>query len=159
MYTLLAMKNEKLIIHGKFQSIMSLAQQMEKSHKTFGTKEKISSSEIHLIEIIGDTKNLSVTDISNHIGITKGAVSQSLKRLDSKGFIIKKPDPENLSRSLVMLTVKGKTAYWSHKHWHETMDGGFLKYLDSLDDQTFDIIINFLNRVEDFLKRRIDSDA
>ncbi len=153
------MKNEKLIIHGKFQAIMNLAQQMEKSHKTFGTGEMISHSEIHLIEIIGDTENLSVTDISRHLGITKGAVSQSLKRLDSKGFILKKPDPENLSRTIVMLTTKGNTAYWSHKHWHEKMDGGFLTYLDALDDQTFDIIVNFLTRVEDFLKLRVDSDA
>ncbi|MBC8440739.1 MAG: MarR family transcriptional regulator [Deltaproteobacteria bacterium] len=153
------MKNEKLIIHGKFQSIMTLAQQMEKTPKSFGTGEMISASEIHLIEIIGDTEDLSVTDISKHLNITKGAVSQSLKRLETKGFTTKKSDPENLSRSIVMLTSKGQTAYWSHKYWHETMDGGFLKYLDELDDRTFTIIVNFLERVEDFLTRRVESDA
>lgn len=153
------MKNEKLIIHGKFQSIMALAQQMEKTPKSFGTGEMISHSEIHLIEIIGDTKGLSVTDISRHLNITKGAVSQSLKRLETKGFTTKKSDPENLSRSIVMLTSKGQAAYWSHKHWHETMDGGFLKYLDELDDSTFTIIVNFLERVEDFLVRRVESNS
>ena len=158
-YTLLPMKNEKLIIHGKFQSILSLAQKMEKTHKSFGTGEMISHSEIHLIEIIGDTQDLSVTDISRHLGITKGAVSQSLKRLENKGFTTKKSDPENLSRSIVLLTSKGQTAYWSHKHWHETMDGGFLKYLDELEDETFEIIVDFLGKVESFLKLRIESDA
>ena len=153
------MKNEKLIIHGKFQSILSLAKKMEKAHKSFGTGEMISHSEIHLIEIIGDTQDLSVTDISKHIGITKGAVSQSLKRLEKKGFTTKKSDPENLSRSIVLLTSKGQTAYWSHKHWHETMDGGFLKYLDELDDETFEIILGFLVKVVSFLKLRIESDA
>ena len=53
----------------------------------------------------------------------------------------------------------GQTAYWSHKHWHETMDGGFLKYLDELDDETFKIISDFLVKVETFLKLRIESDA
>ncbi len=138
---------------------MTLAQQMEKTPKSFGTGEMISASEIHLIEIIGDTEDLSVTDISKHLNITKGAVSQSLKRLETKGFTTKKSDPENLSRSIVMLTSKGQTAYWSHKYWHETMDGGFLKYLDELDDRTFTIIVNFLERVEDFLTRRVESDA
>jgi DNA-binding MarR family transcriptional regulator len=153
------MKNEKLIIHGKFQSILRLAQKMEKAQKSFGTGEMMSHSEIHLIEIIGDTQDLSVTDISRHIGITKGAVSQSLKRLEKKGFTTKKIDPENLSRSIVLLTSKGQTAYWSHKHWHETMDGGFLNYLDELDDETFEIIVEFLGKAEAFLKLRIESDG
>ena len=153
------MKNEKLIIHGKFQSILRLAQKMEKVQKSFGTGEMMSHSEIHLLEIIGDTKGLSVTDISRHLGITKGAVSQSLKRLDKKGFTTKETDPENLSRSIVSLTSKGQTAYWSHKHWHETMDGGFLKYLDELDDESFEIIVNFLGKVKTFLKLRLESDA
>src|SRR5210317_977618 len=103
------MKNKKQIIRGKFQSILSLAKKMEKTQKSFGTGEIISHSEIHLIEIIGDTQDLSVTDLSRHMGVTKGAVSQSLKRLEKKGFTTKKTDPENLSRTIVMLTSKGQT--------------------------------------------------
>ena len=155
----MCMKNEKQIIHRKFQSILSLAQKMEKTRKSFGTGEMISHSEIHLIEIIGDTQDLSVTDLSRHMGITKGAVSQSLKRLENKGFTTKKTDPENLSRSIVLLSSKGQTAYWAHKHWHETMDGGFLKYLDELDDEAFEIIVDFLGKVESFFQLRLESDA
>jgi len=151
------MKKEKLIIHGKFQSIMNLTQQLEKLPKKFGTGELLSRSEIHLIEIIGDNEGLSVTDIGKYLGITKGAVSQSLKRLEAKGFSFKRTDPENLSRSIVMLTAKGFTAFWAHKHWHETMDGGFLQYMEELNTGEVNIIINFLERVEDFLKRRVHS--
>lgn len=158
-YTLLVMKNKKQIISGKFQSILSLAKKMEKTHKSFGTGEMISHSEIHLIEIIGDAQDLSVTDLARHMGITKGAVSQSLKRLENKGFTTKNIDPENLSRTIVLLTSKGQTAYWSHKHWHETMDGGFLEYLDGLDDGAFEIIVDFLMKVESFYKLRLESDA
>ena len=151
------MNKEKLIIHGKFQSIMDLAQKLEKAPKKFGTGELLSRSEIHLIEIIGDNEDLSVTDIGKYLGITKGAVSQSLKRLEAKGLSLKKTDPKNLSRSIVMLTAKGFTAFWAHRHWHETMDGGFLKYMEELNTSEINIIINFLERVEDFLKRRIQS--
>jgi len=149
------MKNEKLIIHGKFQSIMALTQKLEKAPRKFGTEGLLSHSEIHLIEIIGDNEGLSVTDIGNVLGITKGAVSQSLKRLEAKGLSFKKTDPENLSRSIVKLTAKGFTAFWAHKHWHETMDGGFLKYMEELSPEEVEVIINFMGRVEDFLKRRI----
>ena len=151
------MKTKILSLHGKFQSLMALGRELEKTPKKFGTKEFLSHSEIHLIEIIGDNEGLSVTDIGNHIGITKGAVSQSLKRLETKGFSFKETDPGNLSRSIVKLTAKGLTAFWAHKHWHETMDGGFLTYLEGLDSVKVDIIMDFLERVEDFLQRRVQS--
>jgi len=151
------MKKEKLIIHGKFQSIMRLAQQLEKVPKKFGTDGLLSHSEIHLIEIIGDNTGLSVTDIGKALDITKGAVSQSLKRLEAKDLTTKEIDPENLSRAIVNLTSKGQTAYWAHKHWHETMDGGFAQYMEDLDSKEYDIIVHFLKKVEDFLNRRVDS--
>ncbi|RLB85574.1 MAG: MarR family transcriptional regulator [Deltaproteobacteria bacterium] len=149
------MKKKKLIMHGKFQSIMRLSQQLEKAPKKFGTNELLSHSEIHLIEIIGDNDQLSVTDISKVLDITKGAVSQSLKRLEAKGLTAKETDPDNLSRSIVKLTSKGQTAYWAHKHWHETMDGGFAQYMNKLGPKEHDIIVYFLEKVEDFLKRRV----
>ncbi len=151
------MTYKNLFIHGKFQSIMRLGQQLEKTPKKFGTKEFLSHSEIHLIEIIGDNEGVSVTDISKFLGITKGAVSQSLKRLEAKDLTTKKTAPDNLSRTIVMLTSKGNTAYWAHKHWHETMDGGFLKYMEELQKEELEIIAHFLEKVEDFLKRRVSS--
>ena len=153
------MKHEKLKIHGQFQSIMRLTRQLDNTPKRFGTDEFLSHSEIHLIEIIGDNANLSVTDISRILGITKGGVSQNLKRLEKKGFSTKITDPENLSRTIVKLTSKGLTAYYAHKHWHETMDGGFAEYMAQMTDKETHIIVDFLNKVEDFLKRRVESDA
>ena len=98
------MNDKQHIIHGKFQSILSLAMKLDQMPKKFGTDKDLSHSEIHLIEIIGDNQNQSVTDLAGLLGITKGAVSQSLKRLEKKGFTRKSPDPANLSRILKALT-------------------------------------------------------
>jgi DNA-binding MarR family transcriptional regulator len=136
---------------------MALAARLEKAPRKFGTGHLLSHSEIHMIEIIGDNENLSVTDIGKLIGITKGGVSQNLKRLEKKQLTEKRTDPENLSRSIVYLTAKGNMAYWAHKHWHETMDGGFSAYIKDLDPDNATVIVDFLARVEDFLVRRIES--
>lgn len=151
------MNCQKQKIHGKFQSLMALASKLDKAPRKFGTGQSLSHSEIHMIEIIGDNENMSVTDIGKWIGVTKGAISQGLKRLEKKELTTKKTDPENLSRSIVYLTAKGNMAYWAHKHWHETMDGGFSHYLKALDPHSTDIIVDFLTRIEDFLARRIQS--
>lgn len=142
-------------LHGKFQTIMALALKLDKTPKAFGTGQALSHAEIHLVEIVGDNPELSVTQIADLIGVTKGAVSQNLKRLEKKGLSTKTQDPENLSRALVTLTAKGQAAYWAHKHWHESMDGGFSRYLEGLTEEETAVIVGFLCRVEDFLSRRL----
>jgi DNA-binding MarR family transcriptional regulator len=153
----MAMNDGYQKIHGKFQSLMALALKLEQMPKQFGTGRDLSHTEIHLIEIIGDNRDLGVTDIARLIGVTKGAVSQTLKRLEKKGLTRKQEDPDNRSKLLVSLTALGNMAYWSHKHWHETMDGGFITYLESLDSGQTAFLLDFLSRVEDFLQRRLAS--
>jgi DNA-binding MarR family transcriptional regulator len=143
----------------KFARIVGLYEKLERTPRAFGTGELLTSSEIHLIETIGDqNEQLSVTDLANFIGITKGAVSQMLKKLEYKLLTKKYEDSENLSRSIVKLTSKGKAAYFAHKHWHETMDGGYENYYRGLDEDKVLFLLDFLTKVEDFLQRAIKPD-
>ena len=154
-YTLCGMKETNVhSITEQFYQLVKLANKLEKTPRRFGTDEPLTGTEIHLLELIGDNGEcLSVSDLSRRLGITKGAVSQNLKRVENKGLTFKEEDPENLSRLIVKLTFKGKTAYFSHKHWHESMDGGFKEYFLGLDQDKLDFMIEFMNKVEDFLKK------
>ena len=145
-------------LHGKLQTIIKLSEQLEKIPRKFGTDQPLSSSEVHLVEIIGEREGQSVTDIAKLHGVTKGAVSQTLKRLENKGFIMKDEDPANSSRSIVQLTNKGKTVFYAHRHWHETMDGGFKNYFESLPQDKIDFLFETLCKMEFFLKQRIKSE-
>ena len=141
-------------IFEKFVRLVQLYEKLEKTPRSFGTDELLSSTEIHLIELIGDNKeSLSVTDLARLIGVTKGAISQRLKKLEIKGLTVKKEDPQNISRSIVQLTSKGKAAFFSHKHWHEKMDGGYKTYFMNLDKDKVQFLHEFMARVEDFLIR------
>lgn len=141
------------LISEKIFSILKLAQELETKPKKYGTDVLLTATEIHLIEIIGQIDDSSVTNIAKKAGVTKGAVSQKLQKLEDKGLIIKEVAPDNQSKSLIKLNSKGKAAFFSHKHWHEEMDGGFNKYYESLDKEKYEIITEFLDRMEDLLKR------
>lgn len=144
------------LLHAKFGSVIELVSELEKQPRSYGTGELLTSSEIHLIEMIGDNdESLSVTDLAKQFNVTKGAVSQSLKRLEKKGLTNKVSDPENGSRSIVRLTSKGKVAFYAHRHWHETMDGGYKAYFNSLEPEKLDFLLEFIERAEDFLGRMI----
>jgi DNA-binding MarR family transcriptional regulator len=141
-------------IFEKFIRLFQLYQELEKTPRSFGTDELLSSSEIHLIEMIGDNDEvLSVTDLARLVGVTKGAISQRLKKLDKKGLTVKEEDPHNISRSIVKLTSKGKAAFFSHRYWHEKMDGGYKNYLVGLDEDKIQFLQEFMDRAEDFLIR------
>jgi DNA-binding MarR family transcriptional regulator len=143
-------------IHKRFETVVKLNQQLERTPRRWGTEELLSSAEIHLIEIIGDGSTpYSVTELAHLLGVTKGAVSQTLKRLERKGLTQKDPDPDNASRSRVELTPKGCSAHTAHRRWHEAMDGGFKTYFNHLESDKLDFLLEFLDRVEDFLLRAL----
>lgn len=144
-------------LFSKFEELVALANRLEKMPRRFGTNETVSSTELHLIELIGENEGCSVTELAGLKGITKGAVSQNLKRLEAKGFVHKTESPENLSRCRVLLTDKGNTAFEAHQHWHRTMDGGFKEYMIHLDPQQIEFIESFMNRVAGFLRQRIET--
>jgi DNA-binding MarR family transcriptional regulator len=144
-------------IHEKFMNLVELSVKLEKTPRRFGTEEPLSSREIHIIEVSGDSnESLSVTDLARLLGITKGAVSQNLKKMEKKGLTTKIEDPQNSSRSIVKLTSKGKTAYYAHKDWHETMDGGFKAYFMELSEEKIDFLLDFIAKAEDFAKRAME---
>lgn len=127
---------------------MKLVNRLESEPKHYGTDSLLTGTEIHLIEIIGDNSDYSVSDTARAFGVTRGAVSQKLKILEKKGMTTKEPDPNDLKRSIVTLTSKGKGAYFVHKHWHEMMDGGFQDYYKNLDTEKSEVILEFLTMLE-----------
>ena len=141
-------------IVAKFSSVSELWQQQESKPRKFGTEDDLSGSEIHVIEVVGQNEGLSVTDLARQLGVTKGAVSQKLKRLEAKELVVKGVDPANTSRITVSLSTKGRVAYYSHLQWHEAMDGGFRNYFVNLPEDKVRFLEEFLSLLEQFLKKR-----
>ena len=138
----------------KFARVSKLWQKVDSHPRNLGTDTKFSRPEIHVIEMMGQNEGLSVTDLAKHLGITKGAVSQTLKRLEAKEVVVKKVDPTNTSRITLSLSTKGKVAYYSHLQWHEAMDGGFRDYFVNLPEEKIRFMDEFLSLLEQFLKKR-----
>lgn len=156
-YTLAAMKEETISAYallGRFARLVKLWQQVEKRPRRFGIDEDLHSSEIHMIESIGENNAVCVSDMARLLGVTKGAVSQTVKKLERKGLLTKYPDPGNSSRVMLELTAKGKIAFYAHVHWHETMDGGFKEYLTHLPQEKILFLDEFLNILEGFFNKR-----
>ena len=128
--------------------------ELEKTPHEYGTGILMQHAEMYMVETLGQNEGLSVTRLAGIMQITKGAVSQTLKKLEGKGLVQKFPDPANASRTLLYLSPDGKRVLKAHQKWHRKVDGGFNEYLESLKGSDVLTIRNFLNRYEFFLDNR-----
>ncbi len=110
--------------------------ELERKPRRFLRGVKLLWSELHLLETIGDQPGAGVTALAEILGVSKGAVSQTLKRLDGMGLIERRPDSRNLSRVCLYLSASGMELYRQHKEWHrKRLDGGLMDMMEEFSDQ------------------------
>ncbi len=136
----------------KYLMLVEKISNTTKTFKSFGTDVNIYRSEIHVIQLIGDRKNVHLSEIARLIGITKGTVSQIAKRLEGKGLVEKHVDENNNTRRLVRLTEKGKIACKAHVRYHLRKHSEMENYLKSLTDEQKEVVKEFLNKAHDMIE-------
>lgn len=72
-------------------------------------------AEAHILEIIGDTKAITATDIARNLGITKGAISQVITKLFKKGLLRKENNINNAKSQGLHLTFNGQKVLAAHE--------------------------------------------
>ncbi|MCT4542946.1 MAG: MarR family transcriptional regulator [Vallitalea sp.] len=149
------MNNKMEVVIEKFMTMTEKISGSGKKPRKFGTDVDIYRSEIHIINLIGNYSNLHVSEIARKFGVTKGAISQTLKKLERKGLVKKHLDEANNTRLLVCLTDKGQKAYINHKLDHNKMDKDMFSYLEGLDENELDIIINFIEKTSQMAERHL----
>ena len=68
--------------------------------------KKLYHSEIHTIMAIGDHEGVYLSELARMTGVTRGAISQMISRLDEKGLVRKEADQEKQSENQVVLVFK-----------------------------------------------------
>ncbi len=98
--------------------LIARAESLHTPRFDFGTGIPLYRAEIHTIETIGKYPGINVTRLAERMGVTKGAVSQMLKRLAKKKLISKRMTAGNEKEIAIELTDTGKTAFENHKALH-----------------------------------------
>lgn len=101
--------------------------ELDKQIRTYGTNVPIFHAEIHMISAIAGHPGIHVGGLADLLGITKGSVSEIIKKLEKKSLVRKGIDEHNLSKLSLYLTEKGKTAHENHMRYHlilnDTIEG------------------------------------
>lgn len=121
--------------------------EMEEEIQYYGTDVKISISEIHVLDTIFNNPGIHISGIAKKREVTRGAISQLIKKMEKKGLVSKSPDPANLSRTVINLTKKGVIAQRVHLDFHDLFNKEINESLKSLSSNERNAIDKFLNEV------------
>ena len=89
--------------------------------RDYGTGFLLYKVEIHTVLAIGNNPGINSKELAGLMGVTKGAVSQTLNKLAKKGLIRKTPLPADARESSLELTPLGWQGFEAHEHFHKQL--------------------------------------
>ena len=133
---------------------------LDKKTRYFGTDVPIFHSEIHVIKAIAEHPGIHVGGLADVLGVTKGAASEIIKKLERKALVIKEIDDLNLSRYTLNLTEKGEKAHKNHMHYHAILNNIVENELQNASEAELKFLSSFLtsliSRVENFDEKIVE---
>jgi DNA-binding MarR family transcriptional regulator len=133
--------------------ILNKAYALEKKPVDIGRGVLLYPSEFHIIEIVGKSPTENLTSIASHLGVTKGAISQMVKKIEKKRLVKKVRIPGNKKDITLELTDLGQEAFEWHRALHESMETGIRKELELMSDSEIEAFLRIYGHIEGMLDR------
>ncbi|MCK9579867.1 MAG: MarR family transcriptional regulator [Methanoregula sp.] len=108
----------------------------------------LHTSEIHLIDVAGRFPNESMSVLASRLGITKGAVSQTAKKLEEKGYLERINLEGNNKTILIRLTDSGTRAFGWHRAYHAVVNDRIAREVTGLERKDRENIRKILWQIE-----------
>jgi len=136
-----------------FAKVHNKLNKLEKRAVDFGGGEKLHASELHAIDAIGNKSANTVTGLCNLFGITKGAVSQIIKKLEGKNYISRERNMVYGKEIDITLTDKGRIVFEAHLALHEEMDRELLGFMKTIPESQLAGFIEMLSKMEKYVDK------
>jgi len=104
------MNNELQNLIDLFLKILHLYSVIGKKPKDYGTGDLLYFTEIHTITMVAKNRQINITQLAELMGVTKGAISQTIRKLVNKNLILKS-NITNRKEVNLKLSEKGMIVY------------------------------------------------
>ena len=113
---------------------------------------QLYSSELHAMLAIAHDPTTNATQLAERLGVTKGAVSQTLTRLQKKEVITTEKIPQTKNEMRIDFTPKGRRILDRPLQWVQERHTKLDEYLDTLLDSDREVIDAFLGAIESVIE-------
>lgn len=110
----------------------------------------ITNNDMHIIEAIGveEPRNMSV--IAHRLSVTVSTLTTNMNGLEKKGYIRRERSQEDKRVVFVLLTEKGRKAFFHHRDFHKKMIRAIVK---DLGEEEMEILYRCLKNLDGFLEQ------
>lgn len=133
-----------------FHKVMNKMKRIEQKPRYFGTEILLYPSEIHTIEAIGKNAGINVTDLAALQGVTKGAVSQVIRKLVDKEMVVRMKDERSEREVLLLLSPTGKVAYEAHQKFHSRINPHLVELIEQADEEKLAFMVSVFTAIDQF---------
>jgi DNA-binding MarR family transcriptional regulator len=107
----------------------------------------LSGADIEFIDVLYSNPNQNATSLSHILKLSRGAVTQSVNRLEDMGVVMRLPVKGNRKEKLICLTDLGKEIKTEKDKEHRFANAEMCRFLGSLEAVELNAIMQFLNKV------------
>ncbi|MHA1850904.1 MAG: MarR family winged helix-turn-helix transcriptional regulator [Candidatus Thorarchaeota archaeon] len=138
----------------KILDSITLLVSLDKKRVVIFEGEKLHPSEIQLLMFLYHVQDTNITAIATQMGLTKGAISQTLSRLQKKGIISKEMYPEKKNELHVQFTDSGEQLMAQLNKGKKSLEGKYRRYIQTLSRKEKETISNFLDKMVSIMSKR-----
>lgn len=145
------MNNDELLkeeISNHLLDVFKAFNKQDRKNRDYGVDEPLFHSEVYTLNEIREHEGIHITALAERCGVTKGAISQVLKKLEQKGLVTKEKDARNQSRLMLKVTPKGEVAYARHLDYQNQFKAMVVQVLGNAPDDQVKFMKDFLMTLE-----------
>ena len=135
----------------QFVRIINKYNSLQERPLDYGCGEDLYPSEIHAIEAIGKHPEVHMAEMARILGVTRGAIQQTVGRLVKKGLVEKFMDESDRKKVYLELTAKGNAAFDGHEEYHAELSSYLGEHFNRSRPKEVDSLKGFFTRVESFM--------
>ncbi len=142
---------------GKILDSITILNSLDKNRIITHEGQKLHPSEIQLLMFLYHVQDTDITAIGKSMSLTKGAISQTLSRLEKKGIIRKEKFhiPGSVIKLRVQFTDSGEQIMAQLNKSKKSLERKYLRYIKSLSENDKQVVFEFLEKLVSIQKSSI----
>ena len=141
-------KKEFITFSNRFNSFILAFEQLKKNQHKSGVDRSITLNEVHLIVVIGENQPLNLVKLSELLGVSRSATTQSVRRLIQKNLVFFDFDPNNGKNKYLRLSEKGIEVFKIHKEQQAYIEKSIFSVLNNYSEGELQTVVKLMDDIE-----------
>jgi DNA-binding MarR family transcriptional regulator len=148
------MKEDLRLLIDEFMKILHLYAIINRKPKDYGTGDMLYLTEVHTITMIARNDGINMTRLAQTMGVTRGAISQTISKLAGKNLITKENSTNRKEFSL-RLSAKGRIVLKGQESLQQEIFSFAASLYEKADDHDREMVMRLFNAIARNMEERV----